>query len=223
MAKADKKKKEERARKISEDRLGKCVTVLTSADSRAAIEQAVAALEEDCKSKEIPIHHVYCTPTEPFAECLLHDLRVRQENEIIIVHDVESGLAPKQHRKALSDAAFAVQSAVPGTRVVATTLSPIVASSIGGESLIVVDAGGNEAKTTSCETYGQEPAFLLRTVYECESRPDEVTALFKRAGELIDMAAFDDAERVLDALSLIIDGDDPDIIGLRTAIALERL
>lgn len=136
---------------------------------------------------------------------------------IVLVDEVDLHLHPRWQAHILGDLA----AAFPNVQFVVTTHSPAVISSVPRESVRVLR--GNAAEEPRAATFGREIGDIAETVMGANSRPAGVQVLIDRCRGLLDAGDLAAADAALADLEARIGDDDPELVGMRTDLALEQL
>ena len=122
----------------------------------------------------------------------------------VCIDEIELHLHPAWQRKILTS----LMALFPRCQFVVSTHSPQVIGSVAARHvrLLSSDRSGHIDVTQPIASKGRDANYVLEGVMETPEQDPEVDDLFAKFDQLVDHRAFDEADRVLDALDELIEG-----------------
>lgn len=146
----------------------------------------------------------------------LEDDVLRKTPGIVLIDEIDLHLHPCWQAHVLAD----LRRAFPSVQFVVTTHAPTVISSVSRAHLRIV--GEDRCYEPASETYGSDANSILEFIMGANSRPEDVSRMFDEFYALLDDGEYALAEAKLEDVSSLIDDQDVELVGARTALFLER-
>ena len=137
---------------------------------------------------------------------------------IILIDEVDLHLHPRWQERIIGD----LQAVFPQVQFIVSTHAPAVISSVRQDNLRIL-SGEKQSSTVPAEVYGKDANSILTGVMDASPRPAEIQSLFGRFYQAIDSGELEKAARTLDEIEYLIGAEDPELVGARVSLALERI
>ena len=136
---------------------------------------------------------------------------------IVLIDEIDLHLHPKWQQLVLVD----LNRIFPKVQFVVTTHAPSVITSVRNGRLIAID--GENVRQSDSGFYGKDVNSILREVMRAPERPERVEWLFQKFYTFLDQGDYDEAQKVLDTLSGLLGGTDPELSSCIVRLDFERM
>ena len=144
--------------------------------------------------------------------------RVLEETEgIVLLDEVDLHLHPAWQQRVIYD----LTNIFPKVQFIVSTHAPAVINSVKSENLVILR--DNRAMSVDNQVYGKDIKSVLNEIMGVTERPPEVSKLFENFYLKLSDHEFDLAEQTLDQLDELRGYHDPEVVGCRVKLKLERI
>lgn len=136
---------------------------------------------------------------------------------VVLLDEVDLHLHPAWQQRIIYD----LTHIFPKVQFIVSTHAPAVINSVKSENLVVLK--DSQAMGVDNQVYGKDVKSVLNEIMGVTERPPEVSKLFDKFYLELSNQDFDLAEQILDQLDELRDYHDPEVVGCRVKLKLERV
>ena len=136
---------------------------------------------------------------------------------VVLIDEIDLHLHPQWQQTILSD----LHAIFPKIQFIVSSHAPAVINSIPREQIRILDCG--EIYLPAAQTYGRDANSILREVMKVSERPTDIKQRMDLFYAYMDENNYQEADKVLKEMEIIVGTTDPDIAAARTSLDLERI
>lgn len=148
---------------------------------------------------------------------VLGDLVLEKTPGIVLIDEIDLHLHPQWQQTILSD----LHAIFPKIQFIVSSHAPAVINSVKREQIRILDNG--KIYMPAAQTYGRDANSILREVMKVSERPADIKQRLAEFYGYMDENNYDEADKVLTEIEVIVGTTDPDIAAARTSLELERI
>lgn len=147
----------------------------------------------------------------------LGDLVLEKTPGVVLIDEIDLHLHPQWQQTILSD----LNAIFPEVQFIVSSHAPAVINSIPREQIRILDHG--EIYKPAAQTYGRDANSILREVMNVSERPADIKQRMDLFYAYMDENNYEEADKVLTEIEVIVGTTDPNIAVARTSLDLERI
>ena len=147
----------------------------------------------------------------------LKDKVLSETHGVVLIDEVDLHLHPSWQKNIISD----LTSIFPKVQFILTSHAASVISSVKKENLRILK--DSKVYWMSGEVYGKDVKSVMDEIMGVSDRPDDIKLLFEEFYVALNAAKWDNAEDILNKISTLRGGQDPELAAGRVKLKLERI
>lgn len=136
---------------------------------------------------------------------------------VVLIDEIDLHLHPQWQQTILSD----LHAIFPEVQFIVSSHAPAVINSVPREQIRILDHG--EIFMPAAQTYGRDANSILREVMNVSERPVDIKQRMDLFYAYMDENNYEEADKVLTEIEVIVGTIDPDVAAARASLDLERI
>ena len=136
---------------------------------------------------------------------------------IVLIDEVDQHLHPSWQQRVLDDLSVIF----PNVQFIVTTHAPAVINTVRSVNLVYL-YNDHKVDYPSGEVYGKDVNTILSGTMNADERPKKIKVLFEKFHNFLSERDYDEAQRILDYITELIQGNDPDLSACKIKLELRK-